>query len=537
MILTRPGLRGVLLAALALLIATATPAIAQLPVGVPGAPLPFDPSVRHGALGDGFQYYIKHTAEPAEQARLWLVVRAGSALEEDHQRGLARFVARMALRGTERRSEQEISDHLASMGTQAVAGQTVQTGLDVSLFHLDIPTGSPEAVQAGVELLAEWAYAIAFRPDATATERAAILEDWDTASDIGDSQLAALFGDSRYAQRQPTGVRTVVEGATPEQLAAFYEQWYRPDRMAIIAVGDFEPEAVESAVRSSFAARARGSGEDASARRREAGTRPALAIPDHAEPRVSVITDPDADVAHLTLYRKLRAGTGADLAAYRIRLAQRLIDAMINARLAERQQDGQPYLSAAAGRNRLTGDVDVTIATARVATGGIERGLQALLEELLRVQAHGFTDAELQREKAALTRSVEEAYQARDRRPSHLLAEEYLRHFLEGGPYPGVERERELYRILLPELSAADLHRWAADTLPSGSSPQHRCAGNHATVRCARRQRRRRRRRSGRRRGAGGAPAGPTRRRGRACGRALPRPYERRQYRRRHYRQ
>ena len=468
MTLPRPGLRGALLAVLALLSMTVIPALAQ--PRIPGAPLPFDPAVRHGTLPSGTQYYIRRNTEPAAQAQLWLAVRAGSVLEEDHQRGLARFVARMALRGTERFSEREIADYLASIGVSEIPGQNVQTGFDASVFHLAIPTGSPEALQTGIEMLGEWAFAITFSPAATAQERALILDEWDAAASIDDSQLAALFGDSRYAKRQPAGLREVVESATPEQLAAFHERWYRPDLMALIAVGDFDPEAVESALRRHFTPPAPGADEDAPARRRERTKRPAFAIPDHPAPRVGVVADPVADAAHLTLYRKLRADTGADLAAYRNRLVQRLIDAIINTRLAERQQADRSFLSAAVGRNRLTGAVDVSIATAQVEGGGVERGLQALLEELRRVQVHGFTDAEVAREKAVLTSSVEDAYETRDRRPSHLLAEEYLRHFLEGGPYPGIERERELHRLLLPEIFADDLHRLAALSLPSGSS-------------------------------------------------------------------
>ena len=292
MTLTRPGLRGVLLATLALLAMTVIPALAQ--PRIPGAPLPFDPAVRHGTLPGGVRYYIRRNTEPAAQAQLWLAVRAGSVLEEDDQRGLARFVARMALRGTERFSEREIADYLASIGVSEIPGQNVQTGFDASVFHLAIPTGSPEALQTGIEMLGEWAFAITFSPAATAQERALILDEWDAAASIDDSQLAALFGDSRYAKRQPAGLREVVESATPEQLAAFHERWYRPDLMALIAVGDFDPEAVESAVRGHFTPPPQGADEDARPRRRERTKRPAFAIPDHPAPRVGVVADPVA---------------------------------------------------------------------------------------------------------------------------------------------------------------------------------------------------------------------------------------------------
>ena len=467
MILTRPGLRGALLAALALFSLVATPTHAQ--PRIPGAPIPFDPSVRRGTLDNGLQYYIRRNAEPAQRAQLWLAVRAGTVLEEEEQRGLARFVARMAFRGTGRYSGQEVAEYLASIGVSSVPDENVQTGFDATVFHLDVPAGSPEALQTGIEMLSEWAFAIAFSPHGTQQERELMLADWDPAADV-DRQLAALFGDSRYAERRPSGRREVIESATPEQLAAFYERWYRPDRMALIAVGDFDPEAVEFTVSRHLAQPAQGAGEGARGRRRGRTERTAFAVPDHDQPRVSVTTDPEAEAAHLTLSRKLSADTTGDVAAYRNRLLQRLIDAMINARLAEPRQAARAYLSAGVGRTRLTPDVDLSIATAQVERGGVERGLQALLEELRRVQVHGFSEAEVERNKTALRRSVEDAYQARDQRPSHLVAEEFMRHFLEGGAYPGIERERELHRLLLPEITPEDLHRWAASNLPSGSA-------------------------------------------------------------------
>ena len=143
MTVTHRGLRGALLAVLAFLCMTVMPALAQ--PRIPGAPLPFDPAVRRGTLRGGVQYYIRRNAEPAAQAQLWLAVRAGSVLEEDDQRGLARFVARMAFRGTERFSEQQIADYLASIGVSEIPGHNVQTGFDASIFHLAIPAGSPEA--------------------------------------------------------------------------------------------------------------------------------------------------------------------------------------------------------------------------------------------------------------------------------------------------------------------------------------------------------------------------------------------------------
>lgn len=473
MILVRPGLRGVLPAALMLLGMSAITATAQPRVLVPGAPLPFDPTVRRGTLGNGLEFYIRGNTEPRNRAQLWLALHAGSVLEDDDQRGMARFVAHMAFRGTSRFSPREISDFLQAIGSRPAPGQHVHTGHDMTVFHLEIPTGNSATIDTGIEMLSEWAYAIAFTPDQTAQERTLMLDRWgsdDDATSIRDRQLPVLLGDSRYSERLPSGRREVIESASPELLRVFYDRWYRPDLMAVVAVGDFDPEVIEAAVRRHFAPPPEGTARHARARHAVLGPRPTFAVPDHSEPRVSVVTDPDANETRIALYRKLRADTSADLAAYRHRLTQKLVSGMLNTRLSERQEADVSLVSAAAGRSRLVGETDTVIVIALVVQDEIEHGLQALLDELRGVRDRGFTTAEMEREKAALMRTIDAAHEQRDRRPSQQLADQYLRHFLAGQPVPGSERERDLHRLLLPEIPLVEINHLARLSLPSGDT-------------------------------------------------------------------
>ena len=471
MALTRPALRGVLLAALVLFGVTAIKAVAQPLESVPGAPLPFDPGVRRGTLGNGLEYYLRRNTEPANRAQLWLAVQAGSVLEEDDQRGVARFVARMAFRGTARFSPQQISDYLESIGSRPDPDQHVQTGYDATVFHLEV---AADAIDAGVEMLSEWAYAVAFSPDQTARERALMLDRWgvgdDAATRIRDHQLPHLFGDSRYSERLPTGRREVIERASPELLRTFYDRWYRPDLMAVIAVGDFAPDTVEAAVRRHFGPPPAGAVGPVRARGGEPAVRPRFVVPDHADPRVNVVTDAGAEATRIEIYRKARADTRADLAGSSNRLAQQLITGMLNTRLSERTAAGGALRTAAAGRRRLVGESEAVVVIGLVDPDGVERGLQVLLDELQGVREAGFTADEVERESAVLMGAMADAYERRDRRPSRRLADQYLRHFLEGQPVPGIERERELHRLLLPEMTLAELNRLAQVSLPSGDT-------------------------------------------------------------------
>ena len=57
---------------------------------------------------------------------------------------------------------------------------------------------------------------------------------------------------SRYADRPPIGDPEVIEQAQREQLMRFYRDWYRPDLMAVIVVGDVDRDAVVAMIKSHF---------------------------------------------------------------------------------------------------------------------------------------------------------------------------------------------------------------------------------------------------------------------------------------------
>src|SRR5262245_11083560 len=57
--------------------------------------MPVDPEATLGTLPNGLKYYIRPNPKPAHRVELRLVVKAGSALEDDDQQGLAHYVEHM----------------------------------------------------------------------------------------------------------------------------------------------------------------------------------------------------------------------------------------------------------------------------------------------------------------------------------------------------------------------------------------------------------------------------------------------------------
>ena len=424
--------------------------------------LSFDPAVVRGTLSNGLVYYIRQNQEPRERAQLSLVVKAGSVLEEEQQRGLAHFVEHMAFNGTERFAKQEIVDYLESIGITFGADLNAGTSFDYTTYWLEIPTDDPEILETAFQILSDWAYAISFAPDEVDLERGVVLEEWRLGqgftSRFWKNLFPLLFGDSIYAVRDPIGVPEVIEAASADDLRAFYERWYRPNLMAIVAVGDFEIDVIEAKTRQHFAPPPEGEAYQERAAVAEPTERPSYDVPDNAVPLVDVFTDPEAPVTQVTLVRKVAPENEGNLAAFRRVAVERLAFMMLNARLFERgQQADPPWLWSGSGRGAMVERLDIQTFTVVTEQDGVERGFGALLEEMQRVRQHGFTESELEREKANLLSEVEREYTQRDQIESGTLADDYRDHFLSGAPVPGVEAEWELYQQLLPLVSLAEV--------------------------------------------------------------------------------
>ncbi len=424
---------------------------------MPDAPLPFDPSVVRGSLSNGLTYFIKHNTEPRDRAQLSLVVRAGSLFEEEEQRGLAHFLEHMAFNGTERFAKQEIVDYIESIGSSFGAHLNAGTSYDYTMYWLEVPTDDPEILETAFQILSDWAFAISLEAEEIELERGVVLEEWRLAQGFGSrfqtNLYPLLFGESRYAERDPIGLVEIIETAPVEQFQAFYERWYRPDLMSVIAVGEFDMEEIESKITQHFAPPPEGEAYQERAALTEPTDRPSYDVPDTETPIVDVFTDPEAPVTQLTLVRKLAPDNGADLARFRRGVVQDLAFMMLNARLFERGQEADPpWLNSGAGGGAFVEPLDIQTFTILTEQDGVEDGFAALLEELQRIAQHGFTAAELERESDNLLSSVESRYKQRDQLESSRLASAIRFHILGGPPVAGIEAEWELYQQLLPQI-------------------------------------------------------------------------------------
>jgi zinc protease len=434
-------------------------AVAQEPVVDLAQTLPVDPAVTVGQLPSGVRYYIRANPEPRDRAELRLVVRAGSVLEDDDQLGLAHFVEHMAFNGTKNFAKQELVDYLEGIGMRFGPDLNAFTSFDETVYILKVPTDSAELVTTAFQILEDWAHNLTFDHEEIDKERGVVIEEWrlgrGAAARIFDKQFPVLFKDSRYAERLVIGDREILETFDHETLKRFYRDWYRPDLMAVIAVGDFEVETIEDLIRQHFADLPMPD---------DPRERPSFPVPDHDETLFAIATDPEATFSSISVYWKQSLRDESTVGAYRQSIVESLFNRMLNQRLYElTQQADPPYLGAFSGQGRFIGAKEVYILGAGVQNNGIERGLEALLTEAERVARHGFTESELEREKRELLREIEQVYAERAKTESEAYAGEYVRSFLYDEPTPGIAHEYELHQQLVPGVGLEEVNRLARE--------------------------------------------------------------------------
>ena len=430
------------------------------------ARLPIDPAITAGTLDNGLRYYIRRNGRPEQRAELRLVVNAGSVLEAEDQRGLAHFVEHMAFNGTVHFAKQSLVAFMESIGMRFGPGLNASTSFDETIYMMRVPTDTPEPMRTAFQILEDWAHGVSFEAEEIDKERGVVIEEWRLGQGAGarmrDRQFPVLFQGSRYATRLPIGDRETLQTFAHDRLIAFYRDWYRPDLMAVVAVGDFDVAQVEALVTQHFSRPRR---VDASK------PRPVYDVPDHTGTRFGIATDEEATSTSVALYHKLPARDEATVGAYRQRIVEGLYNGMLNRRFSElAQKPDPPFIGASSGTGRLVRGAEVYALTAVVQEEGIERGLGALLVESERVARFGFTASELDRQKRDVLRSMERAFTERDTQDSAGFVSEYIRNFLEGEPIPGIAYEFGLFERFVPGITLDEINRLARDWLRSDNT-------------------------------------------------------------------
>ncbi len=427
-------------------------------------PIPVDPAVKIGKLPNGLTYYIQKNLKPEKKMELRLVVNTGSILEDPDQRGLAHFMEHMNFNGSKHFPKNELVDYLQKVGVKFGADLNAYTSFDETVYILPISSDDPDIVEKGFTVLEDWAGNNLLDKTEIDKERGVVLEESRLSKGAQERMLRQyfpkLFNGSKYAERLPIGKDSILKTFKPATLERFYRQWYRPDLMAVIVVGDIDPAEAEKKIKDHFSGFKNPANEK---------LRPFITpIATRTKADAMVITDDEATNSILEVFNYItpakKIKTWAD---YRESLKKELINSLINERLNElTQKENPPFVYGYTGSNQFIRGYDAFISFAVLGNNTTKNAIDALLAETERARKFGFLATELERTKANVLNEAEEAFKEKDKTQSSALVSNYITNYLEKNPIPGAENRYKFLKQVLPGITLNEIND-VAKKMPS----------------------------------------------------------------------
>jgi zinc protease len=425
--------------------------------------LPVDPEVTTGTLSNGLTYYIRPNKKPEQKVELRLVVKAGSILENDAQQGLAHFMEHMEFNGLKNFPKNDLVSFLQSIGVQFGADLNANTGFDRTVYILPIPTDKPGNLENGFQILEDWAHQALLSDSEIDDERHVVLEESRLGKGADDRMMRKYLGDylagSHYADRLPIGKDSILKTFKYNTLRDFYHDWYRPDLMAVIVVGDITvPKAMEM-IKKHFGAIKNPKNEKA---------RKYYPVPPYSSQKAMVVTDKEASSYQFVLvYSAKKVTPQKTIGDYRDMLVRNIFLQMLNKRYQDLSQSANPPFAYAYTYIGSFAHGYENFQIGAAPTTDIDGTVKAAIGELVKAQKFGFNETELELVKKNMMSSIENMYKEKDKNKSVNYVREYIRAFIDDEPIPGISNEYQYYKEMLPSITLAEVnkeaHKWLDD--------------------------------------------------------------------------
>ncbi|MDE6370278.1 MAG: insulinase family protein, partial [Duncaniella sp.] len=363
--------------------------------------------------------------------------------------------------------DNQLREWLESIGVKFGANLNAYTSIDQTVYNIsNVPVARTSVQDSCLLILHDWANDLTLDPAEIDKERGVIHEEWRRSMQgqmrIMEKALPLLYPDTKYGERLPIGTMEIVDNFPPQALRDYYETWYRPDQQAIIVVGDIDVDRIEGKIKEMF------SSIEMPANPKERTYQP---VPDHKGTLFAIGSDPEQKqyVASLMILNEKFPRELRNTPAYYLdSFIKTMAASMLNNRLNDLSNDPKaPFANAGfdfgdyiISKNK--GAVDIQT----VAKGNdIIVPLQTVYREVLRAARHGFTQSELDRTLQMYLTAYERAYNNRASAENESFVGEYVNHFLDNEPIPGIEVEWPMMRQIASMVTLDDINRLMASAI------------------------------------------------------------------------
>jgi len=417
--------------------------------------LPSDPSLIYGRFPNGFGYILKVNHEPKDRVSMHLNVRAGSFMETDDQQGVAHFLEHMQFNGSTHFKPGDLVKYFQTIGMQFGPDANAHTGFTETVFDVVLPGGDAESIAGGLRVLKDYAEGALLLTTEIDRERGVILAEKRSRDSVDyrtfTSALAFELPEARISKRLPIGNDAVLKSVGRERIKSFYDTWYRPEKMTLIMVGDFDVDAVIPRIQEAFSAMA--------------ARAPALPEPDpgqirHQGDKYFYHHEPEAGNTSVSIEAIWKETKSNDsLAFQQQQLLRNMADSIVQNRLSELvQKPDTPFTSASIRSGQYLEDIAFTEISATCGPDKWQASFSTIEQVLRGAIEHGFTLSELERVKKDFLADLDNGVKQSSTRKSNDLAQEIIHSINSNRVYMSPDQEKSLFAPFIAAVDVAVVH-------------------------------------------------------------------------------
>ncbi len=423
--------------------------------------IPLNKDIRTGTLSNGMKYFIQKNKLPEGHGHFRIVLNAGSINEDDDQNGLAHFTEHMCFNGTKNYPKNQLLDVLQKSGVRFGADVNASTSYDQTLYELPIPLKDEKLVKESFQILSDWAGAVTMNDDDVNEERGIIISEWRQRMNVfgrlQEAHSPVQFWNSKYAERNVIGDTGLLRNFKPDVIRRFYKDWYRPNLMAFVAVGDFDVDKIEQMTKEYFGVLQNPANE----RKREI-----YELPMHPDTKVSIAKDKEMPFEMASVITKLPKHDENTYAGYALTTKRQLFDIVLNNRLQEISNNpNPPFLSAGGGSGDFLGNRNAFYGQIRAKNGGIQKAIEGFVTEVTRIKQHGINQAELDRVITEYKAQIEDMKSKRNTTKHNTYVDELTNYFIDGKSAGGVDFDYDFSMQVLEGVKVEDINALSTNYL------------------------------------------------------------------------
>lgn len=426
-----------------------------------------DPAFVFGKLPNGFRYVLMENQKPKDRVSMHLNVLAGSMHETDKQQGLAHFLEHMLFNGSTNFKPGELVKYFQSIGMEFGPDANAHTGFNNTVYDLLLPEGNRESLEKGLVVMKDYAEGALLLQSETDRERRIVLAEKRTRDSASYRTFVSTLNfelpEARVSKRLPIGKEEVLKNANSKLLKEFYNKWYRPEKLILVMVGDFDSKLAVSLIDEKFSSlspRAPPGLDPDFGEINHEGVKPFYHYEKEAgnttvgiEVVKKIFRQPDSFAFQSGLMKENVAN----------RIVQNRLDVMVS-------KADTPFTSASISSGMFLHQMKYASIDAKSSPENWKKSLSLIEQTLRKATKYGFTKSELERIKKDFLSEFDNAVKKASTRNSQHLARRTIWSLNAGRVLMSPEQKKVLFTPLINSLTLKNVH----DAFKATWAPEHR---------------------------------------------------------------